>query len=152
MSFSQILNDIVTGKLTGIVIPLAIGLFIAVCSVYIIRRRYGKLVRALIDGRATDEETAKSLKELGMDEKKRLAKKLKSASTLGKTVSSVTDEDGTVRYYIPEDKTDKASALYSTGKSSVLVIIFALILFTITVIAVLKIAPSVIESVSKKWF
>lgn len=148
MSLSQLFNKMASGTLSGIVIPLIAGLMIAACIAYLLKRIYGKFVTALLRGESVDEESARSLSELGMDKKRLLRRTLRDGSSLRKVVMKTESADGTVRYYIPEDKRDRASSLYASDRSTVLTVIVAFILFAVIAILLLMYLPKLIEFAS----
>ena len=54
------------GSLSGIIFAVMLGIVLASCAVFIERRYLGALVRALVKDEARDEESAKTLADLGL--------------------------------------------------------------------------------------
>lgn len=154
--------------LTQLIWSLALGIFLASVCTYYVKAVLGKIVRALIEARAHDEQSAKSLKELDCDNF--FARfSLREGSSFSRTVAAVgasskeTSEgaealpesaetekaDGAkekgrrskaknnsdIRYYLPEEKLDKARSKYRDNGSTLFTVIITLVVvFFVTVI------------------
>ena len=90
-----------------------IGIFLALAIQFITQKIYGKFLKTLRDAGASNEVFSKTLEEIGYSNNKIIKRALKRKKSLVcSVVESVTDEKGAVRYYIAEEHSKKAEALY----------------------------------------
>lgn len=141
---------------TGITLPLILfcgvfGILAAVCISVFNNEVLGRLVKKMLKSDTVGIKNAKALSELGFSEKGILSFCLKKSSAVKKTVFSVKSEkDGAeiVRYYISEENVSRAASLYKTNKSSLVIIVVAVILLIATAVLAYKIVPDLIQMAS----
>ena len=131
----------------SIIMGLAFGLIIAFIIVYYQRRVIGSFVRAIRYAEATDEETAKTLTELGQDHNISAITKLKKSTSLQSLITicgAVTDAKGKLlidentRFYIPKEKEERSRKQFGEGEDSLIpIIIGSIVLLAIVVFAFL---------------
>lgn len=143
------LTKLLTGNNTAvasIIWPLMIGIFAAACIIYINKRTVGRLVKKLFDEKADTENSAKSLAELGLQKKKYLSYVLRSKSTLHNIIKVVPAEgEAPCRYYIPDETSYRAEAVYKPDGSSPMTIVFAAIAFVIIALVLIHVVPHLLQ-------
>ncbi|MBQ7124777.1 MAG: hypothetical protein IJO00_00305 [Clostridia bacterium] len=138
-----------TSSLAGILYPMAFGIVLATCIVVFNKQTIGKLVKKLFDERASNEETAKTLAELGFERNKLVKNSLKEGSILRKVVKVAPsdDEGADDRYYIPDECLHRAETLYCPDGSSIITIILALIIVIALCVILLALVPELVQLV-----
>ncbi len=115
-----------------VVMTIAFGLIIAFIAVYYQRRVIGSLVRAIRNDEAVDEESAKTLAELGQENNVSAIAKLKKSVSMQNLITicnAETDEKGRLifdentRFYIAKEKEERARKQYGNEKDSLIPII-----------------------------
>ena len=155
---------------------VCIGAVLASLLSFYQQRVPGGLVRALLQAEAHDENTAKSLAELGLAGKPLLARELRRSTSLQKLVRSSKDgagqcespsdgetahadaENGAVaphgttceaapRYYIPEELKYRAATRFDKKESSLLSLGITVILAVAIAVLILKLLPLTLSMV-----
>ncbi len=134
-----------SGSLTSFVIPIFVGVLIAIAVFFLIGGRYSEFVRKLLDAHAESEESAKALSDLGIKKKSSLLRALKDGSSLRKSVMVTKDAGGEARYYIPPENADRAASLFVKKKSSLGMIILGAILLVAVLFVIFNFVPSILE-------
>ena len=126
-----------------IVMALAFGLIIAFIIVYYQRRVIGSFVRAIRNAEAIDEETAKTLAELGQEDNISAISKLKKSTSLRNlvTICNPTEaENGKIiidentRFYIDEKNAERSRKQFGDGEDSLIPIILGSLALIVIVI------------------
>ena len=141
------LEKLLTGGSSGaasVIWPMIIGVYIAIIIIFINKKTIGRLVKKLLSASADSEESAVSLKELGLEKKFSLRYALRPNSTLSNIIKRTEDE----RYYIPEDKSYRAESLYTQKRVTALTLIVPAILLTAAGIALLNALPGIMSIIS----
>ena len=139
------LSKLLTGgnvTIASVVWPLMIGIFAAVVISVINKKTVGQLVKRLLKAEATCPENAKSLKELGFNEKGFLRYALRDTSTLSTLVVKNEENGG---YYIPSDKAFRAENTYVSDRVTYLSIIIAAVIFIAAGIGLNNVIPKLID-------
>ena len=149
------LSDLLTGgniTLASILWPLIAGVILAACAVFFNKQTVGKFVKKLFDEQAVNEESAKSLAELGFEKNSLVKFALRTGSTLRKVihVAPCDSEDNTAaeRYYIPDECAYRAEVTYNPDGSSVLTIVIAIVMFIGITVILTTIIPDLIQMAS----
>ncbi len=128
----------------SIIMAIAFGLIIAFIVVYYQRRVIGAFVRAIRYAEATDEETAKTLSEIGQEHNISAITKLKKSTSLQSLISvsnATTDAKGRLqiddntRFYIAKEKEERSRKQFGDGEDSLIPIIIGTIILLIIVVA-----------------
>lgn len=126
-----------------IVMAIAFGLIIAFIAVYYQRRVIGSFVRAIRNAEAIDEESAKTLAELGQEDNVSVIAKLKKSSSLRSLVTicgTETNENGKIiidestRFYIAKEKEERSRKQFGDNQDSLTPIIIGSIILIIAVV------------------
>ena len=125
-----------------IVMALAFGLIIAFIAVYYQRRVIGSFVRAIRNAEANDEESAKTLAELGQENNVSAIAKLKKSSSLRSLITicnadASTDTlviDENTRFYIAKEKEERSRKQFGDNPDSLLPIIIGSVVLLIVVV------------------
>ncbi len=99
-------------SISVILLFFIIGIILALVVQFLSQKFYGRFLKALADAGAVDELFSKTLKDLGFEKNVIVKYALKGKNTLTFIVERVTDENGEVRYYIPDSNSKKAESLY----------------------------------------
>ena len=130
-------------SLQFIVMAIAFGLIIAFIAVYYQRRVIGSFVRAIRYAEANDEESAKTLAELGQENNVSAIAKLKKSPSLRSLISvcdaEVTEKgefviDENSRFYIAKEKEERARKQFGDNQDSLIPILIGSIILVIVVI------------------
>ena len=115
-----------------IIMALAFGLIIAFIAVYYQRRVIGSFVRAIRSAEAIDEESAKTLAELGQENNVSAIAKLKKSASLRNlvTICDMKTEtngkiiiDDSTRFYIAKQKEERSRKQFGDNEDSLIPII-----------------------------
>ena len=115
-----------------IIMALAFGLIIAFIAVYYQRRVIGSFVRAIRSAEAIDEESAKTLAELGQENNVSAIAKLKKSASLRNlvTICDMKTEtngkiiiDDSTRVYIAKEKEERSRKQFGDNEDSLIPII-----------------------------
>lgn len=126
-----------------IVMGLAFGLIIAFIAVYYQRRVIGSFVRAIRNAEAVDEESAKTLAELGQENNVSAISKLKKSTSLRNLITICdmqTTEKGAIiiddntRFYIAKEKEERSRKQFGDSEDSLLPIILGSLAMIIVVV------------------
>jgi hypothetical protein len=149
------LSDLLTGgntTLASILWPLIAGVILAACAVFFNKQTVGKFVKKLFDEQAINEESAKSLAELGFEKNTIVKIALRTGSTLRKVIHVVPidGEDTTAaeRYYIPDECAYRAEVTYNPDGSSILTIVIAIVMFIAMAVILMTVIPDLIQMAS----
>ena len=128
-----------------IIMALAFGLIIAFIAVYYQRRVIGSFVRAIRSAEAIDEESAKTLAELGQENNVSAIAKLKKSASLRNlvTICDMKTEangkiiiDDSTRVYIAKEKEERSRKQFGDNEDSLIPIILgSLALLVVVVLA-----------------
>ena len=130
-------------SLQFVVMAIAFGLIIAFIAVYYQRRVIGSFVRAIRQAEAIDEETAKTLAELGQENNVSAIAKLQKSSSLRALISVCDAEttekgalviDESTRFYIAKEQEERARKQFGDRQDSLIPIIIGSIILVIVVI------------------
>lgn len=125
-----------------IIWPLILGAILSFFIAYYRRRVIGALVRAIRNAEAVDEESAKTIAELGQANNASAISALKRSKVLRRLIHVCGDEteniDENTRVYIPEEMVTAARAQYGETEEPIYPIILGSVaLIVLGVIAVL---------------
>lgn len=137
------LAKLLTGSDTtvaSIVWPLVIGAFISVVISLVNKRTVGKLIKKLIELKATTPESAISLEEAGLSKNGYLRYATRPTSTLMNLIS-ITDDK---KLYISEEKSFRAETTYVSDRASYVTIIVAAVIFIAAGILMNNVIPKLI--------
>ena len=134
---SLFLTAILENNSTELIIwGICVGVILGFVGSFISKSIVGPFVRALIEKEATKEEKAITLSELGFSSKKLLKLALKEGSALRNIVTELpyfsnlgenTTPSEESRFYIPQDKLDKAKITYGKGEKWYLLLLFVVL-------------------------
>ena len=126
-----------------IVMAIAFGLIIAFIAVYYQRRVIGSFVRAIRNAEAIDEESAKTLAEIGQEDNVSAIAKLKKSTSMRSLIticSAETAENGKIiidencRFYIAKEKEERARKQFGDSEDSLIPIIIGSVVLLIIVV------------------
>ena len=123
-----------------ILLAFIFGVTAAAVYTYYTKSILGGLVRKLFEHNAFDGDSAISLEEAGYKKSFLLKYSLRPGTDFAETVRSV---DG--RYYIPEDKIEKAESKYKNENITVFVVLLAILALAIIALACIYIFPDLLE-------
>lgn len=130
-------------SLQFVVMAIAFGLIIAFIAVYYQRRVIGSFVRAIRQAEAIDEESAKTLAELGQENNVSAIAKLKKSPSLRALISVCDAEttekgaliiDESTRFYIAKEQEERARKQFGDRQDSLIPIIIGSIILVIVVV------------------
>ena len=130
-------------SLQFIIMAIAFGLIIAFIAVYYQRRVIGSFVRAIRHAEATDEESAKTLAELGQENNVSAIAQLKKSPSLRALITVCDAEttakgaliiDESTRFYIAKEQEERARKQFGDRQDSLIPIIIGSIILIIVVI------------------
>ena len=126
-----------------IIMALAFGLIIAFIAVYYQRRVIGAFVRAIRSAEAIDEESAKTLAELGQENNVSAIAKLKKSASLRNlvTICDMKTEtngkiiiDDSTRVYIAKEKEERSRKQFGDNEDSLIPIILGSLALLVVVV------------------
>ena len=117
-----------------------VGVALAAAYMFFVRRTLGAFVKKLLDHNAFSPETAVTFEEIGQKPGFWLRRSLRPGTDLSATVS----ETGG-RYYIPEDKLEKAEHKYKSETVGVWILLVALLIFVAVTAVAVYVFPQVFE-------
>lgn len=126
-----------------IIMALAFGLIIAFIAVYYQRRVIGSFVRAIRSAEAIDEESAKTLAELGQENNVSAIAKLKKSASLRNLVTICdmkTETNGKIiidestRFYIAKEKEERSRKQFGDNEDSLIPIILGSLALLVVVV------------------
>ena len=144
------LDNTVSTGIQFIIWPLIFGLILAFFVIYYRRRVIGAFVRAIREAGASDEESAKTLAEIGQEDNSSAISALKKSASLRRLVTICPGEEGAeeelvinekTRFYIGKDAEtrsrvqygDKEEPLWPVTLGSAALILFGIIVFYILI-------------------
>ena len=127
-------------SISVILLFFIIGIILALVVQFLSQKFYGRFLKALADAGAVDELFSKTLKDLGFEKNVIVKYALKGKNTLTFIIESVTDENGEIRYYIPDYNSKKAESLYRPDGFT----LFTVLLTVVGLIAVFYLCKYVI--------
>ena len=144
------LDNTVSTGIQFIIWPLIFGLILAFFVIYYRRRVIGAFVRAIREAGASDEESAKTLAEIGQEDNSSAISALKKSASLRRLVTICPGEEGAeeelvinekTRFYIGKDAEtrsrvqsgDKEEPLWPVILGSAALILFGIIVFYILI-------------------
>ena len=128
-------------SVASIVWPLIFGAFISVIISVINKKNVGKLVKKLIEAKASTPDSAKTLEELGLSKNSYLRYATRPTSTL-MNIISITDDK---RLYISEEKSFRAENTYVSDRVSGKVMLIAAVIFIAAGILMINVIPKLIS-------
>ena len=128
-------------SVASIVWPLIFGAFISVIISVINKKNVGKLVKKLIEAKASTPDSAKTLEELGLSRNSYLRYATRPTSTL-MNIISITDDK---RLYISEEKSFRAENTYVSDRASGKVMLIAAVIFIAAGILMINVIPKLIS-------
>ncbi len=143
------LDNTVSTGIQFIIWPLIFGLILAFFVIYYRRRVIGAFVRAIREAGASDEESAKTLAEIGQEDNSSAISALKKSSSLRRLVTICPGEEASeedlvinekTRFYIATDAETRSRVQYGDKEEPLWPILLgsaALILFGIIVFYIL---------------
>jgi hypothetical protein len=143
------LDNTVSTGIQFIIWPLIFGLILAFFVIYYRRRVIGAFVRAIREAGASDEESAKTLAEIGQEDNSSAISALKKSASLRRLVTICPGEEGAeeelvinekTRFYIGKDAETRSRVQYGDKEEPLWPVILgsaALILFGIIVFYIL---------------
>lgn len=126
-----------------IIMALAFGLIIAFIAVYYQHRVIGSFVRAIRSAEAIDEESAKTLAELGQENNVSAIAKLKKSASLRNlvTICDMKTEtngkiiiDDSTRVYIAKEKEERSRKQFGDNEDSLIPIILGSLALLVVVV------------------
>ena len=176
--YENIRFDASDASLLGIIIwGLCIGAVLASLLALDQQKVPGKLVRALLRAEAHDENSAKTLDELGLAGRPLIARELRRGMVLQKFVYSVGNEAGqgkhppdgenvagsaengpsatgdkaptaaTARYYIPEELKYRAATRYDKKENGLFALILTTLLSVVMAVLLMKLIPPILSMI-----
>ena len=118
-----------------------IGVSLAALYVFFVRKTLGGFVQKLLSNNAFTPETALSMEELGQKPTFLLRRSLAHNGDFSQTVLC---ENG--KYYIPEDRVQKAESKYKNNTGGVVILLLAIVLFAIATLICVYLFPQLVES------
>ena len=115
------LDNTVSTGIQFIIWPLIFGLILAFFVIYYRRRVIGAFVRAIREAGASDEESAKTLAEIGQEDNSSAISALKKSASLRRLVTICPGEEGAeeelvinekTRFYIGKDAETRSRVQY----------------------------------------
>ena len=101
-----------TSSVSAILFFFVIGIIAALTVQLLQGKLWGRFLRDLNESGAHDELFSKTLAELGYEKNNAVKYALSHKTSVSLIVERVVDENGTERYYIPEERIKKAESLY----------------------------------------
>ena len=99
------LDNTVSTGIQFIIWPLIFGLILAFFVIYYRRRVIGAFVRAIREAGASDEESAKTLAEIGQEDNSSAISALKKSASLRRLVTICPGEEGAEEELVINEKT-----------------------------------------------
>ena len=128
-----------------------IGIIMALVGSFYSNFYLGSFVNKLVDKNADSPENAKSLADLGIENKPMLSRSLREGSVLRKTVqvaefdsskADIGDKNSTAeKYYIPKDKQIMAQKRFRTKGNGVMSLVISVIVITAVLMLALIFGP-----------
>ena len=143
---AQLLTQMATGLPRLVVIGVCVGIFLAALYNAYQKSVPGGLVRALLRAEALSPESAKSPQELGLRALALLSFELEHNTMLRRFVMEVQGEDGSLRYYIPQEQKYAADTRFEQGGNPVPALIIVGVLCALLAVGLLFGLP-VIEQI-----
>lgn len=129
------------GSLRFIIWPVILGIILSFFIAYYRRRVIGAFVRSIRSAEAVDEESAKSLTELGQENNASAIAALQKSQVLRRIIHICGESeeiDGDTRVYIPEEKLADARAQYGDEAEPIYpILIGSVVLIALGVVLVL---------------
>jgi len=125
-----------------ILLAFIFGVTVAAIYTFYTKSVLGSLVRKLFEHNAFDTDSAISLEEAGCKKSFLIKYSLRQGTDFAETVKSF---EG--RYYIPEDKIEKAEYKYKSEGITVFVVLAAVLAFAIIALASIYVFPDLMEMV-----
>ena len=137
-------------SLEPIMLSIFLGLLVSLGILSYNKLVCGKIVRYLIENGIHTPDCAVTLKDAGLDGRRLLRHALRDGSILRKMVVCADESDektdpDAARFYLPEDKIDKAELSYDNNGTSFLTVLLTVFLFLIMMIAVAILAPNLVQ-------
>ena len=110
--------------MTLIIWGICLGVFAGACWSVLHRRVAGAPVRAMLALEAFEEAKALTLEELGLSPRSLAHRALQKNSALKALVKTVTDQEGTVRYFLPEELRYRAAIRYEVKGNPAISLLF----------------------------
>ena len=117
-----------------------IGVMIAAAYTFYTKKILGGFVRALLNENAFSESRAVSFEDIGYKPGFFLKYALRDGSAFSETVKS---KNG--KYYIPEDKIEKAESKYKGESITVLIMLVAILAFAAVALLCIYLFPELVE-------
>ncbi|MGI6716440.1 MAG: hypothetical protein ACOX3X_04495 [Eubacteriales bacterium] len=119
-----------------ILIAFIVGVTFSAVYTYYVKAVLGSLVRGLFERNAFDEASAVTIEEAGCKNSIFLKYSLRPGTDFSETVRSVNG-----KYYIPEDKIDKAENKYKSEGITVFVVLLTILAFAIITLVCIYVFP-----------
>ncbi len=132
--------DFTSNSINTFLLFFIVGIILALIAQLLSQKLYGKFLKALLEAGARDELFSKTLAELGFEKNRIIKYALSHRTSVSFIVEKVTDENGNSRYYIPEEQTRKAEALYRPDSFT----LATLLVFVVCLVAVFLICKYII--------
>ena len=124
-----------------IVLAIALGILLVGLYTFYLRRVPGRLVREILRAEAFDESRAKTLCELGLQASLLLPLELRWNASLKKLVRTVEGEQGSVRYFIPQELRYRAEIRFDKKDGGVVSLLLLTVLTFVLTVVVLRLIP-----------
>ncbi len=117
-----------------------IGVSCAAVYLFLVRRFLGTFVRKLLEHDAFTPETAVGFEDIEMKNNFFIKRSLRPGTDFSQTVL---EHEG--KYYIPEDKLEKAESKYKSATGGVLILFLAIIIFAVVTAVAVYVFPHLAE-------
>ena len=156
-SFSSLWTDTVT-TLDKVVWSIFIGIVIASLMLWYNRRVVGAVVRVLNRDRIHSPQKAKTLGEMGLNNRFIRNALKRSDSVLRKTVytectkKKLTEKDfDEVKFYIPEELRHKSHYKYLSNNTTLPIILIFIVVMFILALLCIKYIPELLDMIPESW-
>ena len=159
MNLTEILSE--SGiTLEMIVWPMFAGFVVACFAAMYNKKVIGAFVRRLMELKAFDRESAVTLEGCGFLRNRFVRFALRRRGTLRRTVAScdaasgeIADDSSAIpvtalKFFIPDDKQEKADMMYGSDGTSIVIVLFAILLFLVLAVLSFTVVPDLIQMLS----
>ena len=143
-------------QLEATLAAIFLGLIVALIVLLYNKHVPGRLIRYLIEHEACGEDSAVTLAQAGISPRSPVMLSLRRSATMRSLLvilpdpEAGTDKKGRVdltraRIYLPEDKRHKAEISYNNNGTSVITVLFAVIVFLVMMLLVALLTPNLVQ-------
>ena len=125
-----------------ILVAFILGVTVSAVYTYYVKSVLGRLVRGLFEANAFDEETAVTIEEAGCKNNFFIRYSLRPGTDFSETVKNANG-----KYYIPEDKIEKAENKYQNEGITIYVVLLTILAFAVITLVCIYVFPDLFEIV-----